>query len=666
METKNKILLDKHLILSNDYQINEDKKQNAYYNAFLLINFGIEILNPEYVDEQVMVLIDELFHLNVPAPFYKSPQDTQYYDSDELLIEQVVSYICGYGTSLKRVELFKEAVPERYVVGDELKLRQYRIINQKEADEVLKQEAIHLALYKRPFSIEEEEMFLYLFDNGYLDDKQEICCRDNIFPLLSRDIEFARRLDKKDLVKYSRDLLGDVSTDLEGRYQKYKESEKGIAELEAAIDYVRDCPLSKKQAKFYNKIVKLAKGKKGKEDNSDSPYVVFNKLMKNGEVVEAAKYLASLSGSLLERNIKYIISRCEYDSEVREVTDLLDNDNPVLLFQIFSTLMDDVKGAPRTFRFVKSRVMTTHIENAVETKLRRSTLTDSQKKTFKHAVLAKLFSHYKSLASIGKVYISEEFRNIALPVNTSTSGRGLDVLPQGSRIKFQGDYLRIFCHWDGVRDIDASLVFLKEGQLKNAVTTLHKQTLNWRTYYSHPFQGDALCSGDDTSTCGSEFQDINIKGILKMKYRYAFACINGYGALFNQGSIIQGLQVKDRIDTEPWDPKNIEFQMNIVGDCRSFTGFAVDLAKKEIIIVNALSDCGPIVAPEQINIARRYVLPYYLDFNMFDVLTILGDRVEDPKEADIVFDRDYQPLENQKVVRPYDVAALASYVNYKK
>ena len=107
--------------------------------------------------------------------------------------------------------------------------------------------------------------------------------------------------------------------------------------------------------------------------------------------------------------------------------------------------------------------------------------------------------------------------------------------------------------------------------------------------------------------------------------------------------------------------------MNIVGDCSSFTGFAIDLEKKEIVVINSLSNCGTLVDSEQVNVALRQMSPYYLEYNMHTLLTKLGEVVDDPLEADVVFSRDYQSdNDKQKIVRPYDVAALVSYVNMKK
>ena len=645
--------------------VNPDEKQRSYFTAFLLINYGIEITNPEYVTSEILSAVDDVFHLHVPDSFYESPQDTKYFSTDELLLEQLISYFIGYGTPIKRIELFKKVLPSKFVVGDEMVLRTYTIIGKEKADEVLKETMKNMCSYKRPFSVIEKRDFLFLYDEGYFSDDLEISCKDNIFLLLSRNISLAGRLDKKDLVKYSISLFNEIEYGLDEAFEKRKATPE-VQSLILAIDAVKDCPLSKKQAKFYNKIVKLIKGTKGKETNAKSPYSHLNLFIKRGDVVGAARYL-SKQGSLLERNIKFFISRTDDYDQIREILNMINDKNPTLLFQLYTTIMDDNEGYSRIFRFARQNVVKTHIETDREVEVRQSSISFDKKLIISDMILDKIKSYYYSLPRLGNIYVSDEFENVAIPINTSACGKGLGVLPSGSRIKFDGRYLRVFCHWEGVIDIDASLVILKDDEMSGPIKVLKKNFLSWRTYASKPFGNAALCSGDDTSTNGAEYQDIDVDTLAEKGYRYAFACINGYGGLFNTGTIIQGVQIKNNIDTQPWDPKNISFQMNIVGDCRSFTGFAVDLKRKEIVIINTLSNCDAIVDAEQINVSRRFVLDYYLNFNVKSLLYCLGYIVNNPDKANYVFDKDYVAInDNQKIIRPYDVSALVSLVNMKR
>ena len=654
------ILLSRRLILFDKESSPIDEKRRAYINAYLLVNYGIEISNPGKVTDEALLLMDELLHLQVPMGFYANPQDTVFFNSDELLLEQVVSYYIGYGTPIKRVPLFRKALPKAYIIGDEVMPRTYRIIDKEEGDGILREYARELADYKRPFAFMERQRYCTLVDEGYIDIHTVLGCRDNVFSLLINYPELARQLDKKDLVKYS--ILHF------GAYPKFAYdslSKDDVREMEIiakAMPLVKDCPLSKRQAKFYNKLIKTIEGHKGKENNSESPYKKFVNLMKAGHVVEAAEYIAT-QGSLFERNLKYILSRCRGKEEIDKVISLLPNKNPAVLIQLYSTIISDAEGKPRTFAYSAYGRLHTHTETKVELRSRRSALDERTKDLVRMALGKRIYSYYEELPKLGKIYVNPAFKKVAVPINTSYNGKGLDILPSGSRIPFDNRFLRVFCHWEEAFDIDLSLALLKEEHLSSKQGN-DFEFLSWRDYNEFPFGKDALCSGDDTSSNGAEFQDINVDGLARRGFLYAISVLNGYGSKLDQGRIIQGLQFKDKLDTTAWDPKNIAFQMTVKGDSRAYVGFAVDLRSKEIIVINALSTGAQILGESEVNLCKRFFLPEFLDINMYDLLSHRGELVKEKEEADIVFDSDYTS-ETQKVIHPYDVETLVSLANGK-
>ena len=660
MNYKEEMLIEKRLILLPEFHVNEDEKRRAYLNAFLLVNFGIELENPEYVNDKVLQMCEELLRLFVPDGFYENPQDTRFFDHGELVLEQVISYFVGYGTPLKRVELFHKTLPQ-YVIGDEIKTRRYRIINKTEGDKVLREMALNYASYTRPFSNAEKMRFVALMRDGYITEEVPIRCRDNLFPLLPIYPNLAKQMDKKDLVKYS------TSTFLYSPPRYYSDlgssHETELKVLERSIDLVRDCPLSKKQAKYFNKLCKIFKGKKGKETNHASPYKEMMRLMREEGPVATAHYLSN-QGSLLIRNLKYLLSRVKNHEEVEEILDCIDGTNPIVLIQLYRTLSSDEPGVPRTFVYRRFVRVVSYVETDLEAKCRKSILPEETLQFVREILFQKIQAYYSALPKFGKIYLPESFRRVAVPVSSASTGRGVDILPSGSRIPFSAEYLRVFCYWDGIRDIDASLgVFTAEDLKIHKEIGLNK-TLSWRTYSSKPFGDDALCSGDDTSYNGVEYQDICVEGLRRQGCRYAVAAINGYGGPFNTGEIVQGVQIKNNLNTQAWDPKNIEFQMQVEGDEHAFTGFAIDLKTKEIVVINALCSGNQLFGRSQIDICRRYLHPGYLELNMFDLLSCRGERVDRPEEADVVFDADYQS-ETQKVIRPFDVNELLKIVNEK-
>ena len=68
IDTRNRILLSLHLVSKeDDEELNE--KDRAYFNAYLLANGGISLVNPEKLTEGVFRKLEPLFPLSVPPSF---------------------------------------------------------------------------------------------------------------------------------------------------------------------------------------------------------------------------------------------------------------------------------------------------------------------------------------------------------------------------------------------------------------------------------------------------------------------------------------------------------------------------------------------------------------------------------------------------------------------
>ena len=237
------ILIARHYLLAVPQEVDpEEKVRTAYLNAYLFSNFGIVVDRPELLTETHVEEISDLFKLNVPASFYKNPQDTKYYTSDELFVNQVLAYFLAYGEEDSSVDVFDKELPE-YPEGKEIKLREFKILFSDEANKVLTNIAKSYADYKRPWSLDEENEFVYLYEQGYYKDF-DILCADNAITMIKKDANFARFLYKKDLVKISVAACGEKS--------KLVLDKETANLIRKAIPLVKDCPMSKKQAKYSN------------------------------------------------------------------------------------------------------------------------------------------------------------------------------------------------------------------------------------------------------------------------------------------------------------------------------------------------------------------------------------------------------------------------------
>ena len=443
------ILISRRIIAADSYHIGgTSKAEQMYLNAFLLSNFGIVVDKPELLTKGMVQDISDVYKLSVPESYFANPQDTKFYTADELYVEQCISYFLAYGAEDSHVKVFDKELPE-YPVGDEIKLREFRILDEDEVARELTEITKAYAAYKRPWSQDELVEFAALYCGGYYNIMEmPILCGDNAVTLLATDINFAQFLFKKDVVKLSIDRAGErKELTLDPNTRKL---------IKDIIPIVKDCPMSKKQAKYFNKLVQITKADVKKASNKQSPNRIALEKMNAGDVVGAAEVFAK-SGSLLERNLKFLLSRAN-PMEAVKILDLLSDKNPVVLYQLMSTITTDAEDA-RTFSFYANNRIKTHIETEYEARWRKSRLNDATKKLVHDVCFNKIADHYKAAESLGKVYIASNFYKVAMPVNTSASGKGIDVPTTSTRLPITGTKIRSFVHWEHAFDIDSSTIY---------------------------------------------------------------------------------------------------------------------------------------------------------------------------------------------------------------
>ena len=673
LTTKEKILLKQRFIptertsaLNENVNVNELLTEKAYMNAYLLVNFGIELTNPEKIGEDVIEMLNDYMHLNVPSSFYANPQDLRYFTSEELLIEQLVSYLkvelTGNGAidnenpeKYDRVEVFKKTLPQ-YTDGKEIKLRKFTVItDEKEERQIFERIIENYASYKRPFASDELNEFVWMYSvyfGGQLSVKIE--CKDNIFNLIANfdnteNIkEFARQLDAKDVVKYSKQYYGEM-----------KQISDAVLNNTRLSIMMRECKLSndlsKKQAKGYNALAKKFNLNR-KVSSDESTEKLAKAALRDGNILKALD-IYKQKGSMLERNLIMLLSRANGE-DFMKVLEAIPAKNPTVLMQLYNKInIEKQDEGQRVFTFYKNNKIKTHVETDYEATWRKTKLSYDKKMFIKGFLLGKIETYYKSLDKIGKVYLDDRFKNVAIPTNTSANGTGMDVLPTGSKLDIPYDNIRLFCHWTNAFDIDTSCLVVDEND------KIHEYS--WRTYGMMGFGEALLCSGDCRSANGAEYTDIKISALKAKGYRYVIYCINAFGAnSLNEGEIYTGYQNKQDLNTKVWEPKNIETQIQVKGSSRDYIGFAIDLVNNKFIVLNLTTDSNSrIVSPKSFQTIKQY-----FDTMRTSMYTVIRARAseltEKPEDAEVVFTFDeYEAKENQKVVKPFDIAELVKLSN---
>ena len=645
MTSIEKILISRRYLMVDDSGMLDRKQNQAWMNAYLFANFGILVDRPDLLTTKMIKDIADVYRLNVPKSYFANPQDTKFYTCEELFLEQIVSYFLAYGADESHVRLFEKDLPE-YMVGTDMKLREFCILDREGAIATLEAISKDLAAYKRPWSFDEQLEFVELYQAGFYKDEFPVACGDNAVFMLDKDPTFARFLFKKDLVKLSVSRLGEK--------KELVFDTKTLDLLKKSIKYVKDCPMSKKQAKYFNTLVKATGADVKKASNKQSPNRLAVEKMKAGDVLGAAEVFAK-SGSLLERNLKFLLSRAN-PVEAVKILDMLSDKNPIVLYQLMSSIMVDTEEA-RTFTFYAKNRIKKHAETDYEARWRKSRINDATKKLVHDTCLDKIAQHYRAVESLGKVYIDKAFYKVALPVNTSASGKGIDVAPTGTRLPITAPNIRTFVHWEDAFDIDSSVVAYNE---KNEVIN----TVNFCNYSRKEFGNDLLFSGDVTSAKGTEYFDLKLEGLKKRGVHKVLFTFHGYCSTLDRGEIYCGYQQKTDLMTKAWDPKNIELKMHVKGEKRAYIGFIVDIDAMEVVVLNLMTDeDSRVVRGNEGDMIKAYFDESKLELNMGFIASLRGEVVETPEEAEVVFADDYKPAEGQTVIRSFDIEKLVAVSN---
>lgn len=622
----------------------------AHYAAYLLDKFAVMVDKPELLDADVVKFFEDMYYVSVPKAFYDNPQAVRFYTAGELFLNQALAYFARYGEEDSSVDIFKPLLP-RWVQGDELVLRQYCVVDDDEANCIFSDYWKELAAYTRPWSASEYADAAWLRSAGHMPiGDYTIACRDNALALVPEDINFATNLDWKDLVKLSISTLGEQK-DLSQAVKRLSK-DTALAKLMRNVSLLKPVGMSKRQAKYFKTLCKYF----GVEVPKliESPYKQPINMFKRGAVQEAARLFAN-KGSLLERNLKMLLSRCHHVEEMQGVLQYLEAKNPMVLYQLATSLTN--KEGPRTFTFYRDHKVHKHVETEYETTWRKSDLAPFQQSRLLEAVVDRMEDYYSSLPSLGKVFIGSEFDRVAPPINTTANGTGLDVLPTGSRIPIRFDKVRSFVTWKNAYDIDSSLMLVKDDGAADV--------LSYWNYHSNVQL--AQFSGDVTSPTGTEYWDIDVANLRQRGYRWVVQSLIGYADDLSKGTIEVGCQTKTDFMTKAWDPKNIKFKFAVKGNTRACVAFAIDLLTNEIIVLNQLVDSVERNTNESlIKGFEKYLNTDYLDFNMARLLSMRNiELVEDPAGADWVFASAYEGTDGvaQQIVRPWDTSTLATLLS---
>lgn len=671
-------LFNKH-VLVNDF---DPAPEHAFESNFAFAKLlGVKIVKgKELACPDLISFAASRLGEYVPQPFYKGfPETVRKLSPDELLFDQLLHYAKTYGFGFfdEPGSSVLEEEYKRTMFKEKVEPKNFDILNENDAVEVLGEYINNLLSSTRPLNDYQYEVVMSAL-NDYHFEIKDCPCKDTAIRLIidRRDASFAKFLRLPDFIK-TVEMLNFYLYDSEnGKKLNLKNKDRVL--LSKVLDtlfekrdlHIKDC-FEKQQlwCGFLHHLHYKPKNERAQKfmtamrtGKNDSAYSSFEQAMSAGSIEGAVNALVGTKGSgAFMRKLNYVLSRCTTDEQVKYVIDTLETKNNIILIQLLMQYANYKPSGARTFKFTKFNRMRVHDENEKEIKSRKSVVPQE----IIDKVVNTLYANLKGnlAGKLGKVYVDESMKKIALPLQENTSMGGFGTLTKGSRVDIpDGKKVRAFTYWEKVNDIDLSVIGIDD--------QLRQHEFSWRTMASN--QSNALTfSGDQTSgyNGGSEYYDMDLDALKKRNpnIRYYILCNNVYsGTNFNDCFCKAGFMSRDVNDSgQVYEPKTVQSAYIIDTPSTFAYLYAIDVQKRQLVWLNMARASTSIVA-------GATKLDFLLDYmnatdviNVHSLFTMLATEItENPADADVVVsDAEVQLKDGATQIKSYDTDKILPLIN---
>ena len=382
--------------------------------------------------------------------------------------------------------------------------------------------------------------------------------------------------------------------------------------------------------------------------------------MQNKDYYMAAMTLYVCGGSdALEKNLNYIVSRCENEEEIFAVVNVFkDTDGKRLIKMRMKYQNYKCTTFPRTFVYWRDNVRFVHTETRAEVERRKSALTPEKLQILKEALDRRINRIFKDKYAVSSAYISPNMYKVALPLDETPMDESRYFLPRGSRVKLNvGTTLRAAAEWSGVRNIDFNINVIDAYGIE-----LFFGNSNRMKNEKYSFVEYAEQIGEDGHS-GRKYYDFNPENIknkyydaryvlfssaMPEEYRYSkISCHAGCGTVtsddFNAQPLTESLTNTYRVSAE----------------CSRAIFFAIDLNTYELIWINS-RDRLSLAKIEAVELIKRFDNDLSV-MSLGKLFEIMSRKLTNkPVFADyVITDNDALEVEGDTaVVKPSDYSAV--------
>lgn len=407
-----------------------------------------------------------------------------------------------------------------------------------------------------------------------------------------------------------------------------------------------------------------------------------------GEYESALAELVKRPGELARR-LDQLLRVAHKESVIRSFASVAEKVSTPVLLQVREHFLHRAEQADVRVFFPKGSLAKCHSE--------RNNLPDIDEKYCQEVIRIcenALVKIYGQREPMGKVYLSEDYRNYVVPFSQRSASKAMKTIVRGSRLPMdsQTNAVRAFIWWtnmdkcdfesydSGRIDIDLSAAIFDENwNYMEHVSYTNLKSAKYKACHS----GDIVNGGPVDGDGVSEFLDVDVDSVVRCGARYVVYQVYSFTCqtYADMPHAMFGWMERADVDSgEIYEPKTVEQKLDLTADSMVCIPVIFDCVKREFIWCDmnmSLSGIHANIGGNNLEsnlsgvAAVCYSMVNVKKPDLYDLIALnvmgRGVLVDNREDADIVFDTalylNNDTVENERdkmVITPYDTELFMS------
>lgn len=642
------------------------------------------------------------------ADFPKGVMDAHF---SELYINAMVHY---WSDGILYPKNHRKRVNDRLPLFDETKVKVLQLGSEADVRQIFD----NICTSRTSISRTDREDIAYLFETENMKLPDNIPHKENaayISALYLQKNPLARVSGLRKYIKTATDVLrlvtamsdGDVSLAENTRYKSFTRRQRRMI-----MELLSGCPnIEGDMLRYKERWIKIGERIHPSEFDCsrytleyDRAINAFDKLRNNrkietfagkvefdlayGEYESALAELVKRPGELARR-LDQLLRVAHKESVIRSFASVAEKVSTPVLLQVREHFLHRAEQADVRVFFPKGSLAKCHSE--------RNNLPDIDERYCQEVVRIcenALVKIYGQREPMGKVYLSEDYRNYVVPFSQRSASKAMKTIVRGSRLPMdsQTNAVRAFIWWtnmdkcdfesydSGRIDIDLSAAIFDENwNYMEHVSYTNLKSAKYKACHS----GDIVNGGPVDGDGVSEFLDVDVDSVVRCGARYVVYQVYSFTCqtYADMPHAMFGWMERADVDSgEIYEPKTVEQKLDLTADSMVCIPVIFDCVKREFIWCDmnmSLSGIHANIGGNNLEsnlsgvAAVCYSMVNVKKPDLYDLIALnvmgRGVLVDNREDADIVFDTELylnnDTVENERdkmVITPYDTELFMS------